>query len=92
MPSILRISSVQLPATLPGRNHAEKKAANLRALRRLLRVAGERKSDLVLLGEYSNLWHHGTSENRRDYDPDPIPGPFTRTVVLSVSATWRMRS
>ncbi len=89
MSCILRISSVQLPALLPGRTRREREAANLRVLRGLLRVAGERSSDFVLLGEYANLWHRGTSESRREFLPDPIPGPFTRT-VSALAKKYRM--
>ncbi|HEX9007405.1 MAG TPA: carbon-nitrogen hydrolase family protein [Bacteroidota bacterium] len=89
MARTIRISSVQLPAVLPGRNRREKNAANLRSLRKLLRVAGDRHSDLALLGEYANLWHHGTSESRREYAADPIPGPITKA-VCTLAKKYRM--
>jgi predicted amidohydrolase len=49
----------------------------------MLGVAGGRRSDLVLFGEYANLHHRTWSDNRREYVPDPIPGRFTRTVALA---------
>ena len=46
----------------------------------MLRTAGERRSDLVLFGEYANLSHRTWSSNRRHYVPDPVPGPLTRLI------------
>jgi predicted amidohydrolase len=89
MSRLIRISCVQLPAELPGRTPAEKKRANVRLIRSHLRTAGERKSDLALLGEYANLWHRGTSAHKKDFTPDPIPGTFTR-LVASLARRYRM--
>jgi len=81
MGRITRITCVQLPADLRGKTVAAKKADNMRHIRRLLAEAGRRKSDIVLLGEYSNLWHRSVSPKRKDYIPDPIPGGYTRAVA-----------
>ena len=85
----IRISAVQLPMVIPGRTFAEKQAANRRVIRSMLRTAGERKSDLTLLGEYSNLHHRTWSSNRREYVADPIPGPFVR-MVSALARRYRM--
>ncbi len=89
MSRIIRISCLQLPADLPGRTPKEKNAANLRAIRSQLRIAGERKSDIVLMAEYSNLWHRGTSEHKKEFISDPVPGPFTR-LIATLARKYRM--
>lgn len=80
MKNIIRVSAVQLPTVIEGSSFAAKQKRNLRTIQSLLKVAGERRSDLVLLGEYANLYHRTWSDNRREYVPDPIPGKFTRAV------------
>jgi predicted amidohydrolase len=80
MKKIVRVSAVQLPTAIEGSSFAAKQRRNLRTIQSLLKVAGERKSDLVLLGEYSNLYHRTWSDNRKEYVPDPIPGKFTKAV------------
>jgi predicted amidohydrolase len=80
MKKIVRVSAVQLPTVIEGSSFAGKQRRNLRTIQSLLKVAGERKSDLVLLGEYSNLYHRTWSDNRKEYVPDPIPGKFTKAV------------
>lgn len=85
----VRISCVQLPTVLPGRSTGAKLKENNRLIRASLKIAGERKSDLVLLAEYGNLSHRGTSARRSDFRPDPIPGPFT-TMVGAMAKKYRM--
>jgi predicted amidohydrolase len=89
MARCVRISCVQLPADLPGKGAAEKRRENNRRIRASLAVAGERKSDIVLLAEYGNLPHRGTSARRSDFAPDPIPGPFT-AMVASLAKKHKM--
>jgi predicted amidohydrolase len=72
------VSAVQLAAEIQGRTAAERRTRTLDAMRSGIREAGDRGSDLVLLGEYSNLWHRSVSPRKRDYTPDPVPGPLTR--------------
>lgn len=73
----VRISSIQLPTVLRARSAAAKRKENNRLIRESLETAGRRKSDLVLLAEYGNLTHRGSSPRRSAYQPDPIPGSFT---------------
>ncbi len=89
MPRSLRISAVQLATVIAGRSFAEKQANNHKHIQAMLRIAGARKSDLVLLGEYANLHHRTWSNNLREYIPDSIPGAFTR-VVARYAKTYRM--
>jgi predicted amidohydrolase len=87
MKRLLRVSAIQLPALPSGRSFTEQQT-NLRSvIRSFLKVAGERASDLVLLGEYSNLPHHGASE--KEYIPDRIPGPWTRSIAR-IAGKYRM--
>lgn len=74
----VRITAVQLPTIVKGRSFSAKQRRNRLEIARMLRRAGERGSDLVLFGEYANLHHRTWSRNRREYVPDPIPGPLTR--------------
>ncbi len=80
MSTIIRISSAQLPTVIRGRTFDEKQKVNLAQILIMLEQAGKRKSDLVLFGEYANLHHRTWSRNRKEYVPDPIPGPFTDTI------------
>lgn len=89
MPRTVRVAAVQLPAVIEGSTLREKQQATLRVLCDMLEDAGRRGSDLALAGEYANLFHRSTSSVRRDYVPDPIPGPFT-DAVGSVAYTHRM--
>ena len=86
---IIRVSAIQLPADVEGRNFVEKQQRNLQEIRRMLAIAGERRSDLVLLGEYANLHHRTWSTRKKEYVADNIPGPFTRAVA-SVAKKYRM--
>ncbi len=81
MSRIIRVSAIQLPTVIEGTSFPEKQKKNLSIIRSMLITAGQRKSDLVLLGEYSNLHHRTWSENKKEYVPDPIPGPFIRSVA-----------
>jgi predicted amidohydrolase len=49
----------------------------------MVEQAGRRKSDLLLFGEYANLHHRTWSSNKKEYVPDPIPGPFTDSVAAA---------
>jgi predicted amidohydrolase len=81
MSHIVRVSSVQLPAAVEGNTFAEKQAKNLRKILETLDIAAQRKSDLVLFGEYCNLHHRTWSDDKGEYVPDEIPGPFTVTIA-----------
>lgn len=81
MSRIVRVSAVQMATNIAGRSFAEKQARNRRHIQDLLRIAGERASDLVLFGEYANLHHRTWSNNRREYVADEIPGPCTRMIA-----------
>jgi len=83
MKRIVRISAAQLPAFPPGRTFRERQRRNQRAITEMLATAGERRSDLVLFGEYANLSHRTWSSNRREYVPDPVPGHLTRLIGSS---------
>ena len=76
----VRVSAVQLPAIVEGNGFAAKQRQNRREILAALRTAGERRSDLVLFGEYCNLHHRTWSTNTREYVADPVPGPLTRSV------------
>ncbi len=81
MPRLVRISTIQLATVIAGRSFAEKQANNRKHLQTMLKIAGTRASDLVLLGEYANLHHRTWSQNLREYVADPIPGACTRMVA-----------
>jgi len=83
---MVRVTAVQLPAEIPGRNADERRRRTLDVLCGMLEAAGTGDPDLVLLGEYCNLFHRSTSSARRDYRPDPIPGPFVETVAMMARA------
>lgn len=89
MSRIIRVSAIQLPTVLEGKSFREKQRKNLSVLRSMVRTAGRRKSDLVLLGEYANLYHRTWSDNKKEYIPDPIPGMFTRAVA-ALARQYRM--
>jgi predicted amidohydrolase len=78
----VRVSALQLSAVIAGRTPAERRRANLREIQQLLRVAGQRRSDLVLAGEYVSLYHRTWSTDPAEYLPEKIPGPFTRAVAV----------
>lgn len=99
----LRVSAGQLPAILPGKTLAAQKRANLGYIKRMIRTAADRRSDLILFGEYANLVHRSVSSRPKDYVPDPIPGAFTRfiarearrhriNVAIPVFGTWQGRT
>lgn len=77
----VRVSAIQLPAVVEGKTFAEKQEKNLKAIVKMLNVAGRRKSDLVLFGEYANLHHRMWSNDTKEYVADPIPGSFTDTIA-----------
>ena len=97
---IVRVSAVQLPAFPAGKTFRERQRHNVQAIMRMLRIAGERRSDIVLFGEYANLSHRTWSDNRKEYVPDPVPGPLTHAigrmarryrmnVAFPLFGTWR---
>lgn len=86
MARIVRATGVQLPAVVPGRTLQERRRRTLEVLCDMLETAGRQSPDLVLVGEYSNLYHRSTSSARRDYRPDPIPGPFVEAVGIMARA------
>lgn len=86
---IVRVSAIQLPADVQGRNFVEKQRRNLQEIRRMLAIAGVRRSDLVLLGEYANLHHRTWSTRKSEYVPEDIPGRFTRAIA-STAKKYRM--
>ncbi len=83
MSAIIRISAAQLPAVIEGGSFSEKQKVNLAQILIMLEQAGKRKSDLVLFGEYVNLHHRSWSSDKKEYVPDPIPGPFTDTIAAA---------
>ena len=88
--NIVRVSAVQLPAFPQGKTFAETTARKTsarygsRSPRR-----GSAASDLVLFGEYANLSHRTWSDNRREYLPEPVPGPLTR-IIGAEAKRYRM--
>lgn len=82
MKRIIRISAAQLPAVIAGTSFAEKQQKNANEIVKMLELAGKRKSDLVLFGEYANLHHRTVSEDMSEYVPDPIPGSLTSKIAL----------
>lgn len=69
---------MQLPAIVKGSSSKEKRIRNLSLIEAQLAAAGKDSSDIVLFGEYANLWHRGTSELKKDYVPEPLEGPSAR--------------
>lgn len=76
----VRVTTVQMPALLQGRSMAEKKKKNHAFIRQYLEEAGRAASDIVLFGEYANLWHRGTSERKKDYVPETLQAPIVGMV------------
>ncbi len=85
----IRVSAAQLPAVVSGSTVTARRVRNRKDILAMLRLAGERHSDLVLFGEYANLEHRATSSNKRDYAPESIPGNFTR-LVARAARTYKM--
>jgi predicted amidohydrolase len=81
MKRIIRVSVAQLPAVIEGKTFEEKQEKNVGEIVRMLKLAGKRKSDLVLFGEYANLHHRTWSDDKKEYPPAPIPGPLTAAVA-----------
>lgn len=77
MSRIITVSAIQLSSTKLGETHDEIKHHNLRRVEEGLIVAGERKSDVAIFGEYANCTHLPiTLETARGF-ADPVPGPVT---------------
>jgi predicted amidohydrolase len=89
MKKMIRVSAAQLPTVIAGTSFEEKQRKNLEAILAMLRLAGKRKSDIVLFGEYANLHHRTWSEDKREYVPDDIPGAFTKSVA-EIARQFRM--
>lgn len=81
MKKMVRISAAQLSTVIGGGSFEEKQRKNLDEILGMLALAGKRKSDLVLFGEYANLHHRTWSDDKAEYVADPIPGPFTNSVA-----------
>ena len=81
MKMMVRVSAAQLPTVVEGKSFEEKQRKNLQQILEMVELAGKRKSDLVLFGEYANLHHRTWSDDKKEYMPDPIPGPFTAAVA-----------
>lgn len=81
MKRMVRVSAAQLPTVIRGKSFDEKQKKNLHEILRMLKLAGERKSDLLLFGEYANLHHRTWSDDKKEYVADPIPGPLTKAVA-----------
>ncbi len=81
MKPIIRISAAQLATVIKGASFEEKQRKNLEQILEMVELAGKRKSDLVLFGEYANLHHRTWSDNKKEYVSDPIPGAFTNAVA-----------
>lgn len=82
----IRVTGIQLPAVVPGNTSKQREHHTLEILCNMLDTAGRESPDLVLLGEYCNLFHRSTSSARRDYRPDPIPGPFVEAAGMLARA------
>ena len=83
----VRISAAQLSTVIEGASFEEKQRKNLGQILEMLKLAGERTSDLVLFGEYANLHHRTWSDDKTEYVSDPIPGAFTIAVAEGGGAT-----
>jgi predicted amidohydrolase len=78
---IVRFTAAQLPAVAPAGSKLQKEQWALDAVVGMIREAGEKESDVVLFGEYANLFHRSTSAKKEDYRADEIPGPFVHAVA-----------
>lgn len=81
MSSLITVSAIQLPAAKAGETPAEIKEQNLRRIEDGLAVAGERKSDVTLLGEYSNVRHLPLEDGGAKEHADAVPGPVTERIA-----------
>jgi hypothetical protein len=79
----IRVSAAQLPTVIEGTTFAAKQRRNRSTILAAVRTAGERKSDLLLFGEYANLHHRTWSTDPKEYVPDPIPGSFTESIAAA---------
>jgi 5-aminopentanamidase len=82
MPRVIRITTVQLPALLPGATVPEKKKQNITLIQEQLESAGQASTDVLLFGEYANLWHRGTSQRKRDYRAESLDAPVVQLVSV----------
>lgn len=80
---IVRFAAGQLPAEAPSGTRRGSKEWVLEAIVGMIRDAGERESDVVLFGEYANLFHRSLSPRKEDYEADAIPGPFVEAVAAA---------
>jgi predicted amidohydrolase len=89
MARIVRLITKQLATVIEKSTFHEKQASNRRLILAMLKIAGERTSDLILFGEYANLHHRTWSSNQREYVPEAIPGAFT-SVVARYARKYKM--
>ncbi len=80
MARIIRVTTLQLAALLPGSSVPEKKKQNLASIQEHLDAAGKASTDILLFGEYANLWHRGTSQRKRDYHAETLQAPVVQLV------------
>jgi predicted amidohydrolase len=80
MARTIRVTTVQLPAVLHGTTVQARMTNNLAAIETQLQAAGIASSDIVLFGEYANLWHRGTSLLKREYHAETLHAPVVRLV------------
>jgi predicted amidohydrolase len=76
MSRIVRVSTVQLPAVVQAESQTQKNEHNKQSIRLMLEEAGKRKSDIVLFGEYANLFHRSVSSDPHEYIAEDIPGEY----------------
>ncbi|HID08454.1 MAG TPA: carbon-nitrogen hydrolase family protein, partial [Armatimonadetes bacterium] len=74
---LVKISTIQLPGWCEGETPAEIKRNNLQRIERMLAIAGERQSDIVVFGEYSNLRGIKWWERENRHLIDTVPGEIT---------------
>lgn len=77
---IVKFTAGQLPAEAPRGTKRGSTEWVLKAILGMIRDAGERESDVILFGEYANLFHRSISHRQQDYVADSIPGPFVEAV------------
>jgi predicted amidohydrolase len=82
MPRMIRCTTVQLPALLPGATVPEKKKQNIALIQEQLEAAGQASTDILLFAEYANLWHRGTSQRKRDYHAESLESAAAQLVSV----------
>jgi len=77
------VTAIQLPAWQEGETPEEIKAANVRRILAGLEAAGERGSDLAVLGECSNVMHLPIRADTIGQYADPVPGELTAKIATA---------